>query len=198
MKTYILNLTITSALVLLLSACGGSDDGSNQSDSLAHLLQVPSGTSIQVSLANSENLLIADGCSNATILDEYGNNTSINNPMAKGSYTLLFSEKYSHHNDSKGVYFYLSAGIKPNNLNIGHTYSVPNRETQIYQLNISTIKSYTHSSQRMNAKVYDSELNLIGFWNKNKIFTLNSGSYYIVSYPAYCTDGQNSFSVNEV
>jgi len=196
MKKKLFALTVIITLNFVLVGCGGGTDSSN--DALSTQLQVASGDSVQITLANNENLLLTNDCTYFKIYDNYENETSINNPMIAGEYTLKFYERYAHHNDSKGVYFYLSSGIIPNSLIIGKTYAVADRETQIYKLNISTIKSFSHTSQRMNASIYDSKLNYVGFWNKGQIYTLDTGIYYIVSSPAYCTDGSNSFSINEV
>lgn len=193
------SLAIVSASIVALAGCGGGGGSGNvTSVGSSSLLQVSSGNSVQINLTDTENLLTVGGCTYINTYDKNSEQISIDNPMPADQYILTFLEQYTHHNDSIGIYYYLSSGITPDYLVVGKTYDVPARETQIYKLSISTTKSYSHSSQRMNASIYDSELNDVGFWNKGQIYTLDAGTYYIVSYPAYCTDGQNSFSINEV
>jgi len=188
---------LLSSLVVLFTACGGGGDG-DSSSTPPSLLQVASGSSVDINLASSENLLVLGGCTNYSIYDLSANqSTSLNNPMASGQYRLSYSEKYITHDDSKGLYFYLSSGVTPSALSIRKTYSLPNRQVFIYKWTLASINSFVKQASRVNLDIYDSELRHIVFWENGKIVTLNSGTYYLVVTPFFCTDGVDSFTINE-
>ncbi len=191
----------SSILVLLLIGCGGS--GSSDSGSDSNSLQFTTGETKDFELKSPSRVLIRSACSTPTLYDEYGdsiaNNFIIDEYLDEGRYSIQSVELYTKRTRSKGVYFHTSSSIQPDTLSFGSTYTVPERETQIYKFSLSETTTLNSDGTWMNTSIYNSTLDHESDFNFGAQPTLSAGTYYLIAYPRRCSDDLSyTFKISKV
>jgi hypothetical protein len=213
MKKYVYALRVLIlGTVIGFSGCGQSSDDDGSDGAKAPSYQFTSGSTVNFTLQNDENIIIGKGCTYADVYDsnkiKIGStnawaSTPIPNPLSSGDYTASFSESYTKYTGSKGILYFKSSGFNIGTLSLNSNISVPDRTANIYQLKLNETSSFIVATNSSVIIVYDSNLNSIGTTNPwgNIILpdplTLNTGTYYFVSTNYSCKNG-GSFSVTEI
>ncbi len=137
-------------------------------------------------------------CVNTALYDTTGELVYTNHEVPAGDYLFELTRKFTNnpeYDDSKGVFYSLSADYALESIQLDKAYTVPIRTRDLYRLNVPVDKTYIATTNESNIDIYDANLSLID--SHVTVFALEAGTYYILTSNYACYSKNGSFDISE-
>ncbi len=199
-------ILLAGVATLAFTACGGGGSSTPVDDG-GTTQPIPTEPAYRVTMAGSpykftltqDSYVISNmHCVNTALYDTDGNVMYLNQEVLAGDYLFKLTRKFTNnpeYDDAKGVFFSKSSNFSLESIQLGKIYSIPTRTRDLYQFNVSTETTYVARTEDSHIDIYDENLELME--SHSTVFTLATGTYYILTSNYSCSSSDGSFDITE-